>query len=107
MHRRCILDLVVKHGIVRLLVVINELVNVLVDLNRIGSPSVSVLELNVVLPWLLRLCLNLDRIARFFEDLGSLVWDVIFMFLGVCCSTLTDVDVDVEVLASCNIVVPT
>ena len=65
----CVLDLVVEHLIVWLLIITHKLVDVLVNLNRCRKTSISVVELDVVLPWLLSVSLDLDGVALVLEDL--------------------------------------
>ena len=62
-HLGLVLDLVIEHGIVGLLRVTHQLVNVLVDLNGRRDGAISILELNVVLARLFSSCLNLNGIA--------------------------------------------
>ena len=60
MHFWRVLHFVVEHLIVRLLVVIDKLVDVLVNLNRSVYTTVSVLELHIVLAGLLSVGFDLD-----------------------------------------------
>lgn len=102
---RRILDFVVEHGVVWLLGVADELVNVLVNLNRSRNPAIAVLELNVVLPWLLIHCLDLDGGAGTFNNFGRLLCNVIFL-TSLGGATLSLIDIDVEVLDRGHSVVP-
>ena len=106
---RSVAHLIVQCSVVRFLIICNELVNILVYLKCRGGDTATILKLNVEFTRLFGKCADLDSIARFFEDLGCITWKLFLFALFSClyCSLLSYIDVDVEVLASCGVVIPT
>ena len=106
---RSVLDFVIEQSIVGLLIVTHKLINILVNLHCWGRGARCVLELNVKFARFLGQSLNLNCIARSFEDLGRLArqfrrWVVVLTSLS--CSLFSLVDIHIKVLPSRGIVIP-
>ena len=105
MYIRSVLDLIIHHSVVGLLSITNQLIDILVNLNGRRNATVLVLKFDVVLSRLFSLGFHLDSIARCFEDLGSLIWNVILLG-SLSFAHLTRIDIVVKVFGSSRTVIP-